>query len=41
MCDRIVVIDDGTVQEQGSHAELLARGGQYAYLFNLQASQYT
>jgi ATP-binding cassette, subfamily B, bacterial len=41
MCDRIVVIDDGTVQEQGSHAELLARGGQYAHLFNLQASQYT
>jgi ATP-binding cassette subfamily B protein len=41
MCDRIVVIDEGTVQEEGSHAELLARGGQYAHLFNLQASQYT
>ena len=41
MCDRIVVLDDGTVREQGSHEQLLARGGRYANLFNLQASQYT
>jgi len=28
--DRIVVLDDGRIAEQGSHAELLARGGLYA-----------
>jgi len=32
--DRIVVIDDGRVAEQGSHDELLARGGRYAAMWN-------
>jgi ATP-binding cassette subfamily B protein len=40
MCDRIVVLEHGTIREQGSHSELLARGGCYARLFQLQASQY-
>jgi ATP-binding cassette subfamily B protein len=40
MCDRIVVLEGGAIREQGSHRELLARGGQYARLFQLQASQY-
>lgn len=38
--DRLVVIDGGIVTEQGSHAELIARGGRYAQLFDLQASGY-
>jgi ATP-binding cassette subfamily B protein len=31
--DRVVVIDDGRVVEQGSHDELLARGGRYAAMW--------
>jgi len=34
--DRVVVIEDGQVAEQGSHAELLARGGTYARLVERQ-----
>lgn len=34
--DRIVVMDRGRVVDQGSHAELLARGGLYADLYRLQ-----
>ncbi|MGN9919537.1 ABC transporter ATP-binding protein [Micromonospora palomenae] len=38
--DRIVVLRDGRVVEQGSHDELLAAQGAYARLFNLQAAGY-
>jgi len=34
--DRIVVLDNGRVAEQGTHAELLARGGLYAKLHRIQ-----
>jgi len=34
--DRILVMDDGRIVEQGSHAELLARDGQYAQMWLLQ-----
>lgn len=34
--DRIMVLDDGRVAEQGTHAELLARGGIYAGLVATQ-----
>jgi ATP-binding cassette subfamily B protein len=35
---RIVVMDQGRVVGEGSHAELVARGGLYARLANLQFS---
>jgi ABC-type multidrug transport system fused ATPase/permease subunit len=35
--DRIVVLHHGRVAEQGSHRELLARGGLYRRLYELQA----
>jgi len=34
--DRIVVLQKGTIAEVGSHAELLARDGLYAYLYKIQ-----
>ena len=34
--DRIIVLDKGQVVEQGSHAELLAHGGLYAHLWEVQ-----
>jgi ATP-binding cassette, subfamily B, multidrug efflux pump len=34
--DRIVVLKDGSVAEDGTHEELLARGGEYARIYNLQ-----
>ena len=40
MANRIVVLADGYIQEQGSHDELLALGGRYAELFELQAAGY-
>jgi ATP-binding cassette, subfamily B, multidrug efflux pump len=35
--DRIVVLDDGRIVEQGSHPELLARGGTYAGFWRRQS----
>lgn len=40
MADRIAVLKAGRIEELGSHAELLARGGTYAKLFELQARGY-
>ncbi|MEJ2504231.1 MAG: ABC transporter ATP-binding protein, partial [Gemmatimonadota bacterium] len=40
MADRILVLGDGRVLEDGSHEELVAAGGTYAELFTLQAAGY-
>jgi len=40
MADRILVLEDGRVVEDGSHDALLALGGRYAELFRLQAAGY-
>jgi subfamily B ATP-binding cassette protein MsbA len=37
--DIIVVMDQGSIVEQGSHAELLKHQGLYAHLHNLQFSE--
>ncbi len=40
MADRILFLAEGAIKEEGSHDELLARGGEYARLYELQAAQY-
>lgn len=40
LADRILVIGDGHIIEQGSHFDLLKQNGAYARLFKLQASKY-
>jgi ATP-binding cassette subfamily B protein len=40
MADLIVVLDGSRLVESGSHDELMAKGGQYAELYSIQASAY-
>lgn len=35
-CDRIITIEKGEITESGTHEELIAKGGRYAYLWNSQ-----
>ena len=39
-CDRVLLIENGGIAEEGAHEELLEQGGRYAYLFNLQSKYY-
>jgi ATP-binding cassette, subfamily B, bacterial len=40
MADRILVLGGGSIEEEGSHDQLVLRGGRYAELFELQAAGY-
>jgi len=40
MADHIIVLAGGRILEEGSHHELVAKGGHYAHLFSLQAAGY-
>lgn len=39
-CDRIILLQDGKIREEGTHAQLLAQDGMYAALFNVQSEYY-
>lgn len=39
-CDRILLLDDGRIAEEGTHDELIRANGEYAELFNVQAKYY-
>jgi ATP-binding cassette subfamily B protein len=38
--DRIIVLENGRIAEEGSHSRLMAMGGRYSGMFELQASNY-
>jgi ATP-binding cassette subfamily B protein len=40
LANRILLLEQGTIREAGTHDQLLARGGAYARLYRLQAAQY-
>jgi len=40
MADRIIVLEDGKIAEQGNHTQLMALGARYSEMFELQASSY-
>jgi len=40
MAERIIVLENGAIAEEGNHDSLIALGGRYAEMFDLQASSY-
>ncbi len=40
MADVIYMLENGEIVESGSHEQLMAQNGKYAYMFNLQAEKY-
>lgn len=39
-CDRVILLEDGAIAEEGSHNELLSLGGRYRELFDIQSCWY-
>lgn len=39
-CDRVILIENGGIREEGSHEQLIALGGRYAQLFRIQSKYY-
>lgn len=41
LADKLIILKNGKVIEEGSHSQLIKNDGEYAHLFNLQAKRYT
>lgn len=39
-CDKIAMFDGGEIVEEGTHEELIAKNGKYAYMFEVQSQYY-
>ena len=39
-CDKIAMFEDGTIVEEETHEELMAKNGKYAYMFGIQSQYY-